>query len=632
MPLSDNLWKTYRDASNLGASVYTAEGQIDKAITDRNRSFDFTPRYFDEDGTPTPFAPRIDGIGAATVARINRGSGEIGDAWFLKSGAMGLVDAFDRNLPFIGNVSGGYLHTDQGSKPVVDATAEEILDTVDAETMAIYENAGLDKSRIIRAVNNDPMKLNRFHQEFVERQRGQVALDNYAEQHKYAYWVAGAAAFTADTVTDPVNLLTLGAGALATTAGKTAARATATKAFSSLSKVAGKNGAVRSVAESVSTRMGRFATRVKNGSPLEAVIETITPIQREWAGRTLVGSITGENIAIDLATQYAEHETAVRYGLLEEDANFRVDFGRTAVTGLLSLALGSLAARSMGLDGIKPTIREYIVHDRASKVSQHLQALVNTNKLKVDDMLDVNLVSDLEGMEQVLRSSFNGQDYRDLSEAISDSVLTDSTFGLRTLAHFMSKRPNRDEIVGFLTDPDLTKRLDNNENLFDIDTPDTAYDLARQAFDKRVVSYNSAVKSNDLNKIKSARRAMTKAANALDDARAAFNLNREVQVSPQVEEWLARAEAPEIRSTHEDATRMRNRAEYLTGKYLASENNNVKKHISGAEQFFRMFSPFLPAAGANRRSKIGDDFSKMLMSLCGSGSRCSFGGCQQHPS
>lgn len=487
-PRVDDQFSPSRIADELAAQEY------------RIGSWD--ANYFDIEGEATPFAPRMErGLLEAVGLRWQRGSGELGDAWYLKTGTQGLVNLADRVYNFVGNVSDGHVHTANGPIPLMEATAEDVWDTIDEGTKSIYAQHGLTKERIIRQTGNDPLKLNKLHQEFVERQRVDAMLTQYAEEHGKAYFVAGGVAALGDIITDPANLFSFGTAGVVAASGKAVGRVVASRVGRKIAQVAGKSRTASIIADNTARRFTRMAARFKEGRMIEGLIEAGVPVQDAWAKRVFVAATTGSNMAQDLVMQVAEHDTDIRFGLVEEEADFRVSMARTGLTGLFSLALSSAIARVAMGKPIHATASEYMIHNRGSKVADDLRTLIRDGRINPDDTLDLDLVSDLEKMHQVMAASWGEGNYSGAIERIRKSVWGRETSGLRLIANYMTRLPNFDEFTKFMDD--FTENLSLSEFYELVDgrvegmfsrLPETEWSIAKKAMMDAQADVNIAYK------------------------------------------------------------------------------------------------------------------------------------------
>jgi len=466
----------------------------EEIVTKQAGEIDWNVQYFDRDGLAAPVAPRMTG-GVLTAAglRTQRGAGYVGDRWYLATGTQWLSALTDRTYGFIGEVSGGNVLTADGPVPLSEATAKQVWDTVDPNTKRIYEQMGLDEDRILRQTNNDPYKLNKLHQEVVERSRVDAMLEGYAADHGFAYTVAGGLAFLGDVITDPANIFSLGTAGVVSVSGKAAARVATSRVGRTLGRLGGKSSVVRELSNNLSTKFSRMAQRFNEGRIIEGLVEAGVPIQDAWARRVLVGTTTLSNMGQDLALQYAEHETNIRFGLVEEDDDFRVSLGRLGASGLFAFALSSLVSRAMGRP-IHHNVSEYMLHNKNTAVSEHLQSMINSGRITPDDALDPQLVGDMEKAYNVLRATRSGGDYDSNVALIQNSMLGKTPKGMELLTNYIARVPSKAELEEFINtkffgmameeagDLDQFMRmLDGDMDELFSKLPDTAWSQAKKA-------------------------------------------------------------------------------------------------------------------------------------------------------
>jgi hypothetical protein len=577
MALGDNLWKA-------SGAVTTEPERTQRLISEfydrENTTLDLTPRFVDDLGNPTPFAETSANVFGAYGSRLNRGSGSVGDAWYLKSLGQVARDVFDSDYTPLGSVSNGMFLQEGQTIPLEETTAEAVLDSASESQIAFYEASGLTKSDILKRVDNDPVKLQKFHREFTEFHRHNMLLEGYHRDHGLAYWVAGAGAFATDVVTDPITILTFGAGGIAKGAGTATARFAATKSGQTIAKVAGKNTAVSAISKDIATRFQRFARVAAQGDPSLAIAEAIAPMQRTWASRVLKAGVTTEVVSTDFLSQYAEHETSVLFGLQADEAEFEWNPVRTFGAGLVGFALSSIAARNMNLRTFSPTAREFIAHNRVHPVSDHLSALIEARRIDADAPLDTDLVADLEGMYDYAHASF-GADANRITSLFENHPIVDTPGGLRLIARYISQKPTEAELSKFLddivanTDLDGFYRMLDDIDMDEVQVPRTAWLEAKTRLMAAADARRIAAERNDLEGVAKANKELRKAQSQLDAVRAQFpkrgSQPNRIQ-DTQVREWIADDRAAPLISVDQEATQAQARADHVVGKVLASDN------------------------------------------------------------
>lgn len=575
-----------RSTSRMSLTDMEAEAASRAVGWDAFRT-DYSPSSLTSNYEPTPYEESSRGFLSAVSNRWNRGSGYLGDAWWAKTGMQVVNDLFDPRIDPIGAVHAGKLHYMGNEIDIEKATARQVLETADSSMISFYKANGLSVDDIVSRVDDDPIALQKFHREFLEFNRNNMLLENYAEEHGISYFGTGVVAFLGDAITDPINLLSLGAGSLASSAGRAGARAVGTKVLGGISRAVGpKNtNAIRGVAQNLANRSNRFIQTLTNGSPIMAVVEAATPIQRTWAKRVFMGSISAEAMGMDVVSQMAENETAVRFALAEEDDLHWNPF-RTAFAGLAGLALASIGARSLNLRKVEGTARNYIQHNSAHPVSSFLADAIDRGTIAPDAPLRYDTISHLEGIYGYARGNFSPERAVEIENLIDDSVRGRHESSIGYLADFISKKPSEAELRAELA----TKRymrvrnkktgrmttVDDADAVPAYKTPGTAYWDAKVRVEELQTLRGVARQNRDIKALGQASRELRGAMRDLEEAKNAFRDNTTWQNDPKipqnVKEWLKDdKDAPLMDDTPADPASAQNRAYHVISKAIVND-------------------------------------------------------------